>query len=91
MSKKRLSIPPATNIQDPTDAYGTPIFYVNDVEGRTAETSLRCIKEGKPLKLIDGDEISVSRASDLSASFIRNHGIHNLNVAGPRASKAPRA
>ncbi len=76
-------------IQNLMDADGTLIFYFTDLKGGTAETAYRCIKHHKPFKLIDGDEISISRAIELSAAFISAHGIYSLNIAGPRASRAP--
>jgi hypothetical protein len=78
-------------IRNLTEADGTLILYFSDLEGGTEETARQCIKLGRPYKLIDGDEVSVARAIELSVAFVRSRAIHELNVAGPRASKTPRA
>ena len=78
-------------IQNLDDADGTLIFYFTDLEGGTEETAYRCIKNHRPYKLIDGDEVSVARAIELALAFVRDRSIRELNVAGPRASKTPRA
>ncbi len=78
-------------IQNIDDSDGTLIFYFTDLEGGTEETVFRCIKMGRPYKLIDGDEIGILRAIELATGFVRSRAIERLNVAGPRASKTPRA
>lgn len=78
-------------IQNLCQADGTLIFYFSELEGGTEETLFRCIKLGRPYKLIDGDEISVQRAIQLATVFVQNRQIQQLNVAGPRASKTPHA
>ncbi|MGE3310887.1 MAG: putative molybdenum carrier protein [Limisphaerales bacterium] len=76
-------------IQNLVDADGTLIFYFSDLEGGTEETVYRCIKLGRPYKLIDGDELSVRRAIELTVTFVVGRALRSLNVAGPRASKSP--
>lgn len=78
-------------IQNISDSDGTLIIYFADLEGGTEETLYRCVKLRKPYKLIDGAEVQVPRAVQLSIMFVGSHAIHNLNVAGPRASKSPQA
>lgn len=78
-------------IQNIVDADGTLILYFGDLDGGTEETVFRCIKLCKPCKLIDGSEISIKRAVQLAAAFVRSRSIRVLNVAGPRASKCPQA
>lgn len=76
------------NVQD-SDA--TLIVYFNELTGGTALTVGFCMKNKKPFKLIDGDEVDVERASQLVKAFIERHDVHTLNVAGPRASGESRA
>jgi len=78
-------------IQNIKGSDGTLIIYFGDLEGGTEQTVFRCIKLHKPYKLIDGSEISVKRAIELAAAFLRSHAIRVLNAAGPRASKCPQA
>ncbi len=78
-------------IQNIDDSDATLIIYFTDLEGGTEETTYRCIKMGRPYKLIDAGQVSVSRAVELVADFVSSRSIHELNVAGPRASKTPQA
>jgi hypothetical protein len=75
-------------IQNITNTDGTLVLYFSELAGGTEETVFQCIKLRKPYKLIDGSEISVARAAELSTEWIKKHGIWTLNVAGPRKSKA---
>ncbi len=68
------------------DSDGTLIIYFGELAGGTALTVDFCIKNNKPFKLIDGNEITEGRASELLNEFIGAHTIQKLNVAGPRAS-----
>ena len=69
----------------------TVIIYFTDVTGGTKETLSFCIENKKPYLLIDGNEISINKASEHIAEFVQSHEIAILNVAGPRASSAPKA
>ncbi len=73
------------------DSDGTLIIYFEELEGGTALTAKFCLELHKPCKLIDGAEIAPLQAAEAIRRFVRRHGIESLNVAGPRASKAPRA
>lgn len=73
------------------DADATLIVYFDELEGGTALTARCALAHGKPLKLIDGDAVDVALAVALAAAFVARHAVATLNVAGPRASKAPRA
>lgn len=42
-------------------------------------------------KIVSGWQTGVDRAAQLLASFVAARAIETLNVAGPRASKAPGA
>jgi hypothetical protein len=78
-------------IQNICDSDGTLVIYFDDLEGGTEETVFRCIKLRRPYKLIDAGEVAVERAVEVAAEFVRDGAIRTLNVAGPRASKCPRA
>jgi Circularly permutated YpsA SLOG family len=77
--------------QNINDADGTVIFYFGALEGGTEQTVFHCIKSRRPYKLIDGSEIPIDRAAELLDEFVSGQNIVALNVAGPRASKSPRA
>jgi hypothetical protein len=49
------------------------------------------MKNSRPYKLIDGDEVSVERAIQLMTRFVRDRQVAILNVAGPRATQRPQA
>ena len=73
------------------EADGTIIVYFGGLSGGTEFTLLCCMQRKKPYKLIDGEEINISRAATLLERFVRTHRIRILNVAGPRASQQPKA
>lgn len=73
------------------DSDGTVIIYFGALEGGTLETQRFCQQRGKPLLLLDARTMSEEGAAGRIADFIRKHAIAILNVAGPRASKEPRA
>lgn len=77
-------------LQNIMDSDGTLIIYFGHPRGGTEETLYFCIKKGKPYQLIDAAEIPPERAQELAWSFVAEHGIRVLNVAGPRASMEPR-
>lgn len=76
------------NIED-SDA--TAIVYFTDLEGGTENTLVQCLRLKKRYKLIDASEVPPDRAAIAIARFVREHTIHRLNIAGPRASKQPDA
>ena len=76
------------NIED-SDA--TAIVYFADLEGGTENTLAQCLRLKKRYKLIDATEVPPDRAAMALATFVRQHTIHRLNIAGPRASKQPSA
>ena len=71
------------------EAEGTVVIYFGDLEGGTELTAYLCMKNSRPYKLIDGDEVPVERAIQLLAQFVRERKLAVLNVAGPRASSRP--
>lgn len=76
------------NVQD-SDA--TLILYFGVLQGGTEQTMLHCIKQKRPYKLIDAEEIAPSRAARIASEFVLQHRIAVLNVAGPRQSHNPTA
>ncbi|ARU58086.1 putative molybdenum carrier protein [Oleiphilus messinensis] len=73
------------------DCDGTVIIYFGLISGGTEQTLAYCLREGKPYKLIDAQEIPESRAAEIIKTFCEQFGIQTLNVAGPRASNEARA
>lgn len=67
------------------------MIHFGTLEGGTELTVRHCMRQGKPYKLIDAEEISESRAAELVLEFVETFGIATLNVAGPRQSRDPRA
>jgi len=73
------------------DSDASLIVYFDEPEGGTRLTLLFCLQLDKPFKLIDGAAISPRRGAEAVAGFLIRHRPAKLNVAGPRASKSPRA
>ena len=76
-------------IRNLTDADGTAIFHFGAITGGTKLTLDKSIQLDRPHVLIDGQKTSRPRAVEMVVSFIDEHGIKVLNVAGPRESGAP--
>ncbi len=77
--------------QNVIDSDGTVIIYFGFPSGGTELTIYFCIREKKPYVLIDAEELNGDRAASKVQGFILKYDIETLNVAGPRASKEPRA
>jgi len=73
-------------VRNVQDADGTLIIFRDRLAGGTLLTVGFCIREGKPMKLIDAAEISAGRAAELVLAFIEQESIAVLNIAGPRES-----
>ena len=73
------------------DADGTVIIYFGSPSGGTEVTLSECIAHKRPYLLIDATELSVGQAASRIQAFVAQHGIKELNVAGPRASGVPEA
>ena len=71
------------------DSDATLIIYDNELEGGTRETVHFCRKHDKPCCLIDLATQTHEQAVKHIQSFIGEHKVDTLNVAGPRASKQP--
>ena len=76
------------NVQD---SDGTAIIHFGAPEGGTEQTRLFCLAEKKPLLLLDALALSPQQAVARLKKFIRTKKLRRLNLAGPRASKEPRA
>jgi hypothetical protein len=70
---------------------GTVVVYFDYLRGGTEQTVLFCIRRSRPYKLIDAAEVAAPRAAAVTDAFVKQNLISVLNVAGPRASEAPRA
>jgi len=81
----------ARTLKNVQDSDGTAIIYFGRPEGGTEQTRLFCLAEKKPHLLLDAPALTPQQAVALLEKFIRRHRICRLNVAGPRASKEPRA
>lgn len=71
------------------DSDGTVILHGDVLEGGTLMTRDFCESHGKPCLVIARETTDETAAAAALADFVRHHGIHTLNVAGPRASKQP--
>lgn len=81
----------ARTLKNVQDSDGTAIIFFGQPEGGTAQTRLYCRTEKKPHLLLNALELSPRQAAERLHPFIQHHHIRRLNVAGPRASKEPRA
>lgn len=72
-------------------ADGTAILHRGALEGGTAETLQLCLRYRKPHLAVDARARRPEEAGRLLAAFVARERISVLNVAGPRASKWPKA
>lgn len=77
--------------QNVIDSDGTLIIYFGALEGGTARTLEFCRDLQKPCCCLDAERHAPIQAAQLIKQFVAGHDIATLNVAGPRASKQPRA
>lgn len=75
------------------DSDGTALIFFDYLVlgGGTEQTLGFCLKAKKPYLLLDGHELSVSRAAAKISDFVGRYAIHVLNVAGPSGGKLPQA
>ncbi|MBI2509620.1 MAG: putative molybdenum carrier protein, partial [Betaproteobacteria bacterium] len=78
-------------LQNVLDSDGTAILYFGELEGGTRLTLDYCLERGKPYELIDAAVTGPQEAALRLAAFVGRNRIAVLNIAGPRASKAPQA
>ncbi len=69
------------------DSDGSAIIYFGEIEGGTESTLDDCVQLAKPYQLVDGSGMQPGQAAKQIAEFVRERGVHTLNIAGPRASK----
>ena len=74
-------------LQNIKDSDGTVIIYSGTPDAGTQQTIQFCGAQESPHLLLDAADISVERAADMVAEFVRQHKIATLNVAGPRKSE----
>ena len=70
---------------------GTLIVTFGEPQGGTRATIDFCMLHQKPYLVMDASIIPVVEATSVAGSFVGEHHIRTLNVAGPRASEAPQA
>jgi predicted Rossmann-fold nucleotide-binding protein len=73
------------------DSDGTLILHCGALSEGTLYTLELCKELKKPVCLVDGNETDAAAAAAIVLTFVAEHDIHKLNVAGPRASKWPEA
>jgi hypothetical protein len=72
------------------DSDGTVIFFFEQLKGGARLTRNLCALEKRPYLLIDAHKTLDPRAAAGEITeFVNRHGIHILNVSGPRASRWP--
>jgi len=69
------------------DSDGTIIIYFHEFEGGTAHTVGCCMQDRQPYRMIDAAKYSPEDAATLMVSFVVDHDVEILNIAGPRASE----
>jgi Circularly permutated YpsA SLOG family len=79
--------PEERTFQNVHDSDGTVVIYFHELEGGTAYTVGCCIETRQPHRLIDAAKYLPEDAATLMVSFVRDHDIDLLNVAGPRESE----
>ena len=72
------------NVQE---SQGTIIIYFHELEGGTAYTVGCCMEDRQPHRLVDAAKYSPEDAATLMVSFVVDHDIEILNIAGPRESE----
>lgn len=72
--------------QNVLDSDGTLVIHFGPLTGGTRETVRFCEQLGKPVLVVDGEEIDAKSTASQTVSFLSTHSIKVLNVAGPRES-----
>ena len=86
---------PSSNVADRTrknvlDSDATLIVSHGPIAGGTKLTKDYANEVGRPLKLVDLDQISEVVAVEEMRKWLETFGISTLNIAGPRASEDPK-
>jgi hypothetical protein len=80
---------PKRTEQNILDSDGTVIFTFGKLTGGSALTRKLAKTHGFPCLHVDLNKVTVGEGADLVRTWLENHNIKVLNVAGSRASKAP--
>jgi len=80
---------PKRTEQNILDSDGTLIISRGKLTGGSALTRKMAKKHGRPCLHVDVNKTNGFRAASIFISWVLEHGIEVLNVAGPRASKDP--
>ena len=67
------------------DSDASAILFFRVLEGCAEETLDDCVQQGKPYRLIDGDELQPGQAAKLLSDFIKECGATSLNIIGPES------
>ena len=73
------------------DSDGTLIVTFGPASGGTAYTIEVCQKLARPHLIVDAASVTLGEAVCRAVRFVKEEGVGQLNVAGPRASGEPRA
>jgi len=69
------------------DSDGTVIFSFGPLGGGSLSTCEDCVELRRPYLVIDADRLTIEEAAESAATFISDHDIRTLNVAGQRESE----
>ena len=84
----------ARTLKNVQDSDGTVILYSGTLSGGVLLTRNLCVRERKPLVLVNAAEdtpkrMTALRAADAISRLLEEYAVDVLNVAGPRASGWP--
>jgi putative molybdenum carrier protein len=79
----------ARTLRNVQDSDGTVILCSGNLSGGTLLTQKLCVREKKPLIVVDAKVMRPLRAADAIMQFVDENRIAVLNVAGPRLSGWP--
>jgi hypothetical protein len=82
---------PTRTCKNVEDSEATLIIHSGRLSAGTLLTLDTCRRFGKRVCLIDAATASAEEGARPARAFVATHGIHRLNVAGPRASHWPQA
>jgi hypothetical protein len=75
--------------QNVIDSDGTLILSHGRLTGGSEYTRQMAIKHGRPCLYIDLSETNAFKAAQIISSWLEDHQVEVLNIAGPRSSKDP--
>lgn len=76
----------ARTLKNVQDSDGTVILFGGTLSGGTLLTQKLCVREKKPLIVVDSKLMRPLRAADAIVQFVDDNRIEVLNVVGPRLS-----